>query len=318
MAATTAESVLISSNESPDGSAASSIVMPRSRRVSNPGRPFHRPTSAWDTPVSPPTPPITGPPLPVRSSRRPPPPRSTTPVSKPPLPDVSIADPMHGLRRHQSFASLSGLLDSLMDSASSDFPLEMGKGLPVNPLSDSPLSPVEADESVSSSSSFTTPSATASSISKRTHALLELLSSERAYASDLALIRDVHLPLALGLCTVCLCISLALMSPLGQPVAFQHASNLTPAGSSFSTLTDGLNHFTSLNTPAMTPADAKIIFSNIPELAVFSDMFTERLEQALGNIIEEGEREDHVGELFLDIVCISFPSFFLALLTDAL
>lgn len=35
-------------------------------------------------------------------------------------------------------------------------------------------------------------------MSKRQHALLELLSSERAYASDLALIREVHMPLALG------------------------------------------------------------------------------------------------------------------------
>lgn len=35
-------------------------------------------------------------------------------------------------------------------------------------------------------------------LTKRQHALYELLSSERAYASDLALIRDVHIPLALG------------------------------------------------------------------------------------------------------------------------
>jgi hypothetical protein len=34
--------------------------------------------------------------------------------------------------------------------------------------------------------------------SKRTHALLELLSSERAYASDLALTRDIHIPMAAG------------------------------------------------------------------------------------------------------------------------
>ena len=34
---------------------------------------------------------------------------------------------------------------------------------------------------------------------KRYHALHELLSSERAYASDLALIREVHIPLALGI-----------------------------------------------------------------------------------------------------------------------
>lgn len=36
------------------------------------------------------------------------------------------------------------------------------------------------------------------SVTKRYHALHELLSSERAYASDLALIREVHIPLALG------------------------------------------------------------------------------------------------------------------------
>ena len=35
-------------------------------------------------------------------------------------------------------------------------------------------------------------------MTKRHHALQELLSSERAYASDLALICDVHIPLALG------------------------------------------------------------------------------------------------------------------------
>ena len=36
------------------------------------------------------------------------------------------------------------------------------------------------------------------SMTKRQHALHELLSSERAYASDLALMRDIHIPLALG------------------------------------------------------------------------------------------------------------------------
>ena len=37
------------------------------------------------------------------------------------------------------------------------------------------------------------------STTKRYHALHELLSSERAYASDLALIKEVHIPLALGI-----------------------------------------------------------------------------------------------------------------------
>ena len=52
----------------------------------------------------------------------------------------------------------------------------------------------------------------------------------------------------------------------------------------------------------MTREDTRIIFGNTAELAVFSDMFTERLEEALGNVLEEGHREDHVGELFLQVV----------------
>jgi hypothetical protein len=54
------------------------------------------------------------------------------------------------------------------------------------------------------SSNSTAPSSTLAShtsttgMTKRHHALHELLSSERAYASDLALIREVHIPLALG------------------------------------------------------------------------------------------------------------------------
>jgi hypothetical protein len=50
-------------------------------------------------------------------------------------------------------------------------------------------------ESSSSSSPF---SAQVPTMTKRQLALHELLSSERAYASDLALIREVHIPLALG------------------------------------------------------------------------------------------------------------------------
>jgi dynamin-binding protein len=53
----------------------------------------------------------------------------------------------------------------------------------------------------------------------------------------------------------------------------------------------------------MTREDVKTIFSNIAELAMFADEFTDRLEEALGCVVEEGQREDHVGELFLQIVC---------------
>lgn len=53
----------------------------------------------------------------------------------------------------------------------------------------------------------------------------------------------------------------------------------------------------------MSEKDTKIIFNNVGELAQFSDMFTERLEEALGGVLEGGSGIDHVGELFLEIVC---------------
>lgn len=76
------------------------------------------------------------------------------------------------------------------------------KSLPESPIMP-PLSPVDTiddgDSSTGSSSSLNNNLVSQpSAMSKRNHALLELLSSERAYASDLALIRDIHIPLALG------------------------------------------------------------------------------------------------------------------------
>lgn len=52
----------------------------------------------------------------------------------------------------------------------------------------------------------------------------------------------------------------------------------------------------------MTKDDVRIIFGNITELAVFSDMFSERLQEALGDVLEDGKGEDWVGALFLEIV----------------
>ncbi|KAF8963623.1 hypothetical protein BDZ97DRAFT_1919625 [Flammula alnicola] len=42
--------------------------------------------------------------------------------------------------------------------------------------------------------------------------------------------------------------------------------------------------------PPMSPEDAKIIFSNVSELAMFADMFTEELELALGSVVEGDTR----------------------------
>lgn len=77
----------------------------------------------------------------------------------------------------------------------------------------SPLRPPASRDSTTSDNSPSLSSASASktsldsdpplssTMSKRQHALLELLESERAYASDLALVREVHIPLALGACS---------------------------------------------------------------------------------------------------------------------
>lgn len=55
----------------------------------------------------------------------------------------------------------------------------------------------------------------------------------------------------------------------------------------------------------MTKEDVKIIFNNIADLALFSDVFTERLEDALGSVLEGGAGQDRVGALFLEMVCVS-------------
>jgi hypothetical protein len=76
----------------------------------------------------------------------------------------------------------------------------LGKSLSDSPTM-VPLSPVDIDDGDSSTGSSSILNNTVSpppTMCKRNHALLELLSSERAYASDLALIRDIHIPVALG------------------------------------------------------------------------------------------------------------------------
>ncbi|RXW12772.1 hypothetical protein EST38_g13084 [Candolleomyces aberdarensis] len=52
----------------------------------------------------------------------------------------------------------------------------------------------------------------------------------------------------------------------------------------------------------MSQDDAKIIFTNVVELAVFSDGFCDELERALGSLVDGGVGEDRVGELFLQII----------------
>lgn len=58
----------------------------------------------------------------------------------------------------------------------------------------------------------------------------------------------------------------------------------------------------------MTLDDVKLIFGNIADIAVFSELFCEALEDALGELLEEGKGDDHVGSLFLSIVCVCLLS----------
>ena len=52
----------------------------------------------------------------------------------------------------------------------------------------------------------------------------------------------------------------------------------------------------------MTKEDVRLIFGNITELALFAETFSDCLEEALGDVLENGQGEDSVGALFLRIV----------------
>jgi hypothetical protein len=115
---------------------------------------------------------------------------------------IASMDMSDGPREDEHSISLRRVRKVLYQQHSDDKPLR-------NPPSDgfSPTTPMspghEADLLSSPSSSHSGPPPGGSSqagpvVSKRTHALYELLSSERAYASDLAFVRDVYIPLALG------------------------------------------------------------------------------------------------------------------------
>lgn len=114
--------------------------------------------------------------------------RPHRPATPPPLDIDDIASIVEAASlpfemRHRDYLTLNAI--------DVDAHIEVMKALPLRPESPFLLSPV--DEPASSSSSLVQPP-----MSKRQHALHELLSSERAYASDLAIIRGVHIPLALG------------------------------------------------------------------------------------------------------------------------
>ncbi|KAG2136833.1 hypothetical protein BD769DRAFT_1352221 [Suillus cothurnatus] len=143
----------------------------------------------------------------------------------------------------------------------------------------------------------TAPPTPAPAITKRQHALLELLTSERAYASDLALIRDVYMRLASGYPP-------PFNFSCARPVSGSEVSNPGSSSSSESTKSSsGTCSSLSSRTPPLSVADTRIIFRNISELAVLSDMLVSKLETA----IEEGGKG--VGEVFLEVVPLFAPPY---------
>ncbi|ESK85548.1 rho guanyl nucleotide exchange [Moniliophthora roreri MCA 2997] len=287
---------------------------PRSRRVG-----MARPPTEFSLsnllyiPSSPPSSPVTpSPPIPARSPLRPPPRSSistnTTYSSAPvstdqrlssgssfsaklptPPPSEGDFDPTTMTLSFQvedgddtHFPSLSGILQGVIPEA-----MEVAKTVPIHPESPLALSPMD-DEATSSSSSLAGQPGQTTPLTKRQHALLELLSSERAYASDLALVRAVYIPLALG-----------------HPAPLNTSAPITPPHSSASssrTMSTASDSSTSSLGAPMTSEDAKIIFNNIADLALFSDMFCDKLQDALGSVLDGGVGDDHVGELFLQII----------------
>ncbi|KAG0695736.1 hypothetical protein DFH29DRAFT_879841 [Suillus ampliporus] len=168
------------------------------------------------------------------------------------------------------------------------------------------------------SSSLPTP---APALTKRRHALLELLTSERAYASDLALLRDVYMRLASGypppfgfsfstvstsdisisgLCPPMILLNMPSMQ-LNVPTFTQVGLSMTLSPSPDSKAPTQLSRPT--YEPPLSVADTRIIFRNISELTVLSDMLVSKLE----TVIEEGG--EGVCEVFLDVVTPLTPPY---------
>lgn len=194
----------------------------------------------------------------------------------------------------QQSSEADGLGLGLQVPASSSL-LDVDRSLPITPSSPSTPSYVPP--------STTNPAATAQT-SKRVHALNELLTSERVYASDLAVMRNVYIPLALG--------QKPLMNmPSADPQSSSSASNAL-----LDALGDG-------EEAPMTPQDVRVVFSNTEELAVFADAFAERIEASMGGALggasslgedgatalegDDGAKTDSIGALLLEVVSPAAP-----------
>ncbi|KAG9105509.1 hypothetical protein FRC07_009225, partial [Ceratobasidium sp. 392] len=218
-------------------------------------------------------------------------------------PGVFIALPTPTAESASTMTSATSQVSLLLESPSRSKVHVADDSLDPRP-STSSLLPPSASGASTPASGTTPPPKTA----KRTHALLELLSSERAYASDLALIRDIYLPLARG------APSSFPLPPSTDSLRFQSTASSSslatpkPNGVGFVGKKPSKNGVPppvpasgSLDDPPMSSQDVKVIFGNIEELAAFADELADQLEIALGNVVPGGTGEDSVGELFYEL-----------------
>ncbi|KAF4598861.1 hypothetical protein EYR38_007272 [Pleurotus pulmonarius] len=290
-----------------------------------------------------PRPPLVSPPLPPRSPLRQPPRRNIAPlISTAPSRDsqnsnesaeshsghtpIETTEDFPAEASRESIMSITQLLEEINSAAlivqpstSAMMNGTMSKSVPAKPSGsqrpDSPPLPIP-----SSPKDTKETKSKAKAMTKRQHALHELLSSERAFASDLALIREVHIPLAMGLpasfslpaapqegtsTEIVVSNGSRTLSTASSSTASSASTNFSSASSSTAaTSVSSSSTYTPFSTsnPPLSPLDTKVIFSNIAELAFFSDKFCDLLEEALGAEIEGGQGEDRVGDLFCRVI----------------
>ncbi|KAI9464895.1 Dbl homology domain-containing protein [Boletus coccyginus] len=146
-----------------------------------------------------------------------------------------------------------------------------------------------------STTSVATPCQTSNAAARRTEAMHELLSSERKYACDLALVCGLHIPLAQGK-PVC----------VPGPSTFSVNSRLGPSSPALSASSSSTNP--SQYRPPMTSEDVRIVFRNISDIERLSSRFVKRLETVIDRASNDsGVDEDKVGELFLEIIQVLEP-----------
>ncbi|KZS87128.1 Dbl homology domain-containing protein [Sistotremastrum niveocremeum HHB9708] len=186
-------------------------------------------------------------------------------------------------------------------------------------LPPSPQLPPSPSPTSTSASKHVAPLLPQAQPTKRTHALMELLSSERAYASDLAIIRDIFLPLALGHPPPFQALptppsssststrTLSTASSLSAPLPLSASQTLPTANIAGNQSRTSL---TPSSSAPFTPSDVRTIFGNITQLAMFAEVFSEKIEETLGSVLPGGTGDEgSIGQLFLDVIPVLEPPF---------